>query len=549
MAAAIACGSNGADATDTPVVAPGGESDAAAGDAGGEGDAGGSPDAATANALPLAVNALVLAGAPPDAAPVPLYRLRTPSGTTAAVAFRQSGATVEALDQAGRAIWTKEIGPGALFGGFDVDGDGLVDLGIVRAKDTATPCYGKPLAERTIDLVLGASGVVIPKIVPPLTDICWNFGYATEQWTVLAALFGAGSRDLVLQPQYTSTNANAFNPYAEGKAWVVGVENGVAVTRGTMTMPTVPAYDAFPAAQLAAQGGQTKHYAASHVPNGLVVGSGDAARLLFFTSGRAVQYGMSSPFTLLADRPWLTGNRADLVGRNYGLVMPDPRAPDEVALVAGTGAVSLFEDMHTGQMAFDRNGQIERHVAVYDARTNTVDDRFYSYSHDGNDAFLYEGRTAYPNGVWLAAPNAAASRLVYDVYQGGHWHAIVTTAGTTTTDVDVRDLFVWDVRDVDGDGELDVVASPSRDASDPDVPGYYFAKWRTVIFRWDEAARTLVPKKTVEGAIPWLVASFRDATRSTSFGFTYPVLTVATDDGGVALVLRKNDGTRLLARP
>jgi hypothetical protein len=66
--------------------------------------------------------------------------------------------------------------------------------------------------ERTIDLVLGASGAVVPNVVPPLTDICWNFGYATEQWTVLAALFGGGSRDIVLQPQYTSTNENAFNP-------------------------------------------------------------------------------------------------------------------------------------------------------------------------------------------------------------------------------------------------------------------------------------------------------------------------------------------------
>lgn len=535
---AVACGSSSDDAAEATVLGPGADRDAASPDGAAGDDASAGAEAGAGRPLPPAVNALVPPGAPPDAAPVPLYRLRTPNG--AAIAFRQSGATVEALDQSGRVIWTKDVGAGALFGGFDVDGDGIVDLGLVRAKDTTTPCYGKPLAERTIDLVLGASGAVVPKVVPPLTDICWSFGYATEQWTVLAALFGAGSKDLVLQPQYTSTNENAFNPYSEGKAWVVGVENGAAVTRGTMTMPTVPAYDAFAAAQLNAQTGTTKHYAASHVPNGVVVGAGDAARLLFFTSGRAVQYAMAAPFALTADRPWLTGGRTDLVGRNYGLVMPNPLAPDKVALVAGTGAISLFEDMRTGQMAFDKNGQIERHVAVYDAKTNTVDDRFHSYSHDGNDAFLYEGRTAYPNGVWLA------SRLVYDVYQGGHWHTIVTTPGATTTALDVRDLFVWDVRDVDGDGELDVIASPSRDLSDADVPGYYFAKWRTVIFRWDEGTKTLVPKKTVEGAIPWLVASFRDATRSTSFGFTYPALTVATDDGGVALVLRKADGTRLL---
>src|SRR5688572_32132813 len=191
-------------------------------------------------------------------------------------------------------------------------------------------------------------------------------------------------------------------------------------------MPTVPAYDAFAAAQREPHGSGTDHYPASHVPNGLVVGSDADTRLLFFTSGRVVQYETASPFALTKDRPYLTANRTDLVGRNYGLVMPDPKKPERVALIAGTPASTLWEDMRTSKMQTDPNGAIERHVSIYDAKANTVDDRFFSYMHDGNDAYLYEGRTSFANAAWIAAPNATESRLLFNVYQGGHWHTIVT---------------------------------------------------------------------------------------------------------------------------
>ena len=502
------------------------------------------PDAAPSRALAPGVNALVLPGASPSDPPVPLTPLRAPSGALLAIAFQQSGPRVTARDQDGAVVWSSEIGEGSLFGGFDADDDGVPDLALVRAKPLATPCYGKPLQERTIDVVRGRTGEVVRDVTKPLSDVCWNFGYATEQWSVLAGLFGGGARDLVLVPQYTSTNENALTPYSEGKAFVVRLENGGAVVaRGAMTMPTVPAYDAFPAAKPEPHGTGTNFYAASHVPNGLVVGAGDAARLLFFTSGRVVQYAMTPPFDLVADRAYLTAWRTDLVGRNYGLVMPDPKRPERVALVTGASTFALWEDARTGKMQTDPYAGIERHVSIYDATANTVDDRFYSYAHDGNDAFLYEGRTTHPDGVWLAAKDEAASRLVFDVYQGGHWHVIVTEPGKTTTALDLKDLFVWDVRDLDGDGEPEVIASPVRDATDPNTDGWYFPKPRTVVFRWDAATKALVPKATVEGALPWLVASFRNGSRSSSAGYLYPVL-VAEDGGKRGLVLRRSDGTR-----
>ncbi len=529
IAVLAGCGDSGA-----PAVGSDGGADAfveTGADAGPDGS-----DGSVVAPLPPGVNALLL---PNQTAPLPLYRLAAPVGTTTAIAFAYDGTTLEAFDQRAASLWKKAVGPGAMFGGFDADGDGVVDVALVRATELPTACYGKPLHERTIDVVLGKDGTLFPKIVPPLSDICWNFGYATEQWSVLAALFGRGSRDLVLVPQYTSTNANALNTYDVGRAFVFGLEGGGFVKRGEMIMPTTPAYDALPLAQPEPHGSGTDYCAASHVPNGMVVGQGAATRLLFFTSGRAVQYDMTTPYALTADRPWLTAGRKDLVGRNYGLVMPDPAAPERVLLVNGATTHALFADMLSGTMTEDPYGGIERHVAVYDAKANTVDDRFFSYAHDGNDAFLYEGRLTHPNGAWVQ------SRAIFDVYQGGHWHTIVTTPGGTATAFDARDLFVWDVRDLDGDGELDVVATPSRDPSDPDVPGYYFVKWRTVLMRWDEPSKTLVPKRTIAGAIPWLVASFRDFERSSSGGFLYPALTVA-QGSAPALVLRQSDGGRLV---
>ena len=62
-----------------------------------------------------------------------------------------------------------------------------------------------------------------------------------------------------------------------------------------------------------------------------------APRTVFFTSSRVVQYALEefNPKQLLADHPFLTDNRTDIVGRDYGLVAQDPSAPDLVAAVFG----------------------------------------------------------------------------------------------------------------------------------------------------------------------------------------------------------------------
>lgn len=84
--------------------------------------------------------------------------------------------------------------------------------------------------------------------------------------------------------------------------------------------------------------------------------------------------------------------------------------------------------------------------------------------------------------------------------------------------------------------------SPSRDPEDPDVPGYYFVKWRTVLSHWDEATRALVEDRTIDDAIPYLQATFRLPDRTTSHGYLYPALTARTPDG-LALLVWERAGT------
>jgi hypothetical protein len=124
----------------------------------------------------------------------------------------------------------------------------------------------------------------------------------------------------------------------------------------------------------------------------------------------------------------------------------------------------------------------------------------YSYAHDAGDGHQYEGRVVSPNDVMVSRDGP--SRIAYNVYQGGHWRLHVSQPGATGDALVLDDVFLWDIRDLDQDGVAEWVMSPSRDPDEPNVPGYYFVKWRAVLAHWDEAARAVVPLSTIEGAIP-----------------------------------------------
>lgn len=487
------------------------------------GGAGGVPDS------PPPGNAIVLQ----DGSVLPLYPVTAAEPAPRAVAFQQAGSVVTALDEDALPLWEKDLGEGGLFGGFDFDADGFPDLGLVRSQDTGAPCGAQTMIDTWLDVASGATGD-LHALVPAEPAICWNFSgtiYPTTQWSNLGVLFGKGTSALATSPYYAT----------KGAFWSW---NGTSFDQtGTFEYPSTAAYDAtYTNDQPNAYGQGQSFVQYSHTANGLFTEVSGEPRLVFFTSSRAVEYAVEpeSASQLRADIPYLTGGRTDIAGRNYGLVEPDPGAPDHLALVAGTSADTVYSDMVTGAMTSDPWGQIERHVSIVHLAAGTVEDRFFSYAHDNADGDQYEGRVVYPNSPFVRVPGGP-SRLAFNVYEGGHWRLHVTVPGGTADAVVLDDLFLWDIRDLEGDGLDDWVLSPSRDPSDPDVPGYYFVKWRTVLARWTEATLSLHSQLPIEGAIPWLAPTFRLPGKTTSRSSLYPAL-VARLGPVLELLLRGPDG-------
>ena len=163
----------------------------------------------------------------------------------------------------------------------------------------------------------------------------------------------------------------------------------------------------------------------------------------------------------------------------------------------------------------DAWGGIERHVTLYDTATNTLDDHFFSLAHDRkmsttasrfarvqtivlNKAStlsaatrpvpfqLFENRTAF--GARIHVPQAGVggstpSRLAYNVYKQGRWVVHITEPGSLAVAVELEHLLLWDMRDLDGDGKVEWVLSPTE---------AYLPKFRTQVARWDEGTRALV---------------------------------------------------------
>jgi hypothetical protein len=285
----------------------------------------------------------------------------------------------------------------------------------------------------------------------------------------------------------------------------------------------------------------------------LITALGSWNRAVFFTSGRVVQY-IVTPFNasqLLHDYPYLSGGRLDMAGRNYGLVQIDPNNPQHVILVSGAPSQNLLSHVKAGAMPpcnAEGDGcdwaNIERHVSVYNMRNNTLQDRFYSYAHDHSNSHIWEGRVVYPANAMIKTGTGRSSRIGYNVYSLGHWYFHISEPGGTQDRYALRDLFVWDIRDIDGDGGDEIIASPTRWASDPDVPGYYFPKFFTTMYRWNESTLSLPAIKSFPGLIPELAPRFREKMISSSEGYLYPVQIL--EEAGVTKMMMYNGVVPLL---
>lgn len=461
----------------------------------------------------------------------------TGSATVDAVGYRLHSGSLEAYDQSGTLLWSTSTTGTALNGGYDFDADGWPDVAVVVSSSTGTTCGSDPLLTTTLHFYRGATGTVLTPL-SPMNDKCWSFPgttYPTHQWSELAPLWGDETSTLFAAPYYADTG------------WYLQYGSGSFSTLGALYYPSISAYDAtYTNSAPNTYPTGTDYILNSHVANGLITQVSGQNRAVFWTSGRVVQYalGSLSASQLIADKPYLTGGRTDIAGRNYGLVSVDPNSPSTISLLSGTSNYSLYQDARDGAITHDPWGGIERHVSVYNAAANTVDDRFFSYAHDNSDGDKYQYRVSYPAHPWVE--RSGSSRLAYNVFRDGRWRLHVSQPGSTTSLYELDDVFLWDIIDLDGDGVDEWLISPTRSASDPIGPSYYLPKWQTSSYHWNESTLTLTSGTTWSGVIPYLTKSFTTANTTSSDGYLTGAQVYV--DGGARKVLMLDSGGSIVSR-
>lgn len=470
-----------------------------------------------------------------------IYQVSDPGASNSYVYFEMSNGTVSAYDENENTLWSQYVGSntsGALFGGFDFDSDGWTDVGIVRVNNSSQYCGPHLMTESYITFIRGKTGQLVGGL-SPLLDYCFDQDanssnwYPVQQWVSHAVYFGKSNPALFLSPQY-ATNSWFFT------------FNGSSFTSDYLIYPSTSDFNFY---YTNAQANPFGAPVDSHTANGLFVPVPGGERLLFFTSGRVLQYDIEAfnSGQLVYDYTFLSGGITDHSGRNYGLVSVDPNYSN-VALISGAGAISLYQDTLNGTMQYDRLGGLARHVTVYNYLNNSLSDKFYSYeSNSVNGPYLYENRVVHPANPFIKVGANQPSRIAYNVYAQGHWYMHISYPGSTQDRYALADVFVWDIRDIDGDGVDEIIASPTRWSTEPNVPGYYYSKFHTNIYHWDEANESLTNIKSYSGLIPNLTNRFREplTTSTNSSGFLTPVQ-VLNQNGVVKLVLRNSSSIQVV---
>jgi hypothetical protein len=449
-----------------------------------------------------------------------LFPLKSP--LEGGVAFALGTEILRAFDENGTELWVAETGTGALFGGFDFDDDGWPDAGLVQTEEIGEVCGVDQVKNSWVRLISGQTGLIVDAIAP-MKDICWVFEsptgeiaiYPTQQWVSQSILWGPNGGVLGVGPQY-STQSYFFE-------W-----NGVSgFDSEYFTYPSTSAFDsAYTAAQPNAYENGNSFIEFSHVANGLMLEHENKNKLVFFTSGRVLQYEVA-PFSeaqLLVDHPYLNGNRALLGSRNYGLMSRNPDNPDEVVLIAGTDTYSVQQDLiQEEQGSFDYLGQLERHVTRYNMATDELEHRFFSCANDDNG--VYQNRIAYPATALISSADGTPSRIAYNVYTDDHWHLHISEPGTTIDSYRLIDVFLWDIVDIDGDGVEEWFISPTGILANSNTAGAYFPKWEFGVYHWSEESLNLEMQKYWSDRLPLLKLMGQEAEKTSSMSYLAPILT------------------------
>ncbi len=478
----------------------------------------------------------------------PIYPVDDPNSKVEAISFARlwkDGASLfVATDvNTGQELWSAGLGADTgyaqLFGGFDFDGDGWKDIGAVRSTETGK-CNGTyPLLDTSLVFYRGRTGEMVEGTMPE-PAICWVYGYPTESWGILGVIFGEHTNTIALSRYFQHPAGDPIVPAVpdDDEPYFAGFNGTSFDELGIFQFPSTPVYgDTYTASEPNPWGAPYDHQWNSHVANGLMVEVDGQDRLLYFTSGRVVQYevGPLAADQLVVDHPYLTGDRTDIAGRTYGLVMIDPNYPQNLSLLSGATANSVYFDMRNGkEMEWDKWGNIERHLTVYDYVNDDLEDRFFSYAHNGGwgkERTL--NRLTFPDNPYVTVAAGSPSRLAYNVFDGERWQLHVSQPGSVDDFKVIPNQFLWDITDLDEDGTEEWLISPA--------PGGYTTQWKTVIYQWNEGAGSLARKATYDDGIPYLVESFREPTQTSSMGYLYPVATAAGNGGMKLFLLDAND--------
>lgn len=535
------------------------------GDGGGTGEPIGGDDGACAAQAPVETpkgllgNAMIAA----NGTLRPLYTV-TGDANVKQVSYRYYGTDLTAETATCRELWTKSHVLGAPFGGFDFDGDGYPDLYYIHMEATAEKCATKTIQQSAIDFVSGRDGKLYQNVVGPTPDKCIptandNKGVVYTQWNHRSVIFGAAGKRFAIEPYVPPDGIDDTIP----GTFLFELQPAISKIASVLeyVFPSYPRYDSTysnAAFTKWSPTGPNKYKIHSHQGQGLIVEYQGSRRLLLFTSGRVVQYdvlntlaGNASMAKLVQDTPYLSNNNTSLNGYNYGLVATDPGDARKVVLLGGTSNYSLFYDTVNGKQGYDVGGLTERHITLYDFVQNQLSDVAFRVTDDP-----YYNRIVYPNQPFIRMPpvggQAVPSRVAYNVYNlngNGRWEVHITAPGNVQSELPtvLTDMYLWDVRDVDGDGIDELFISPTS--------GYY-ARFETQIYHWkattpppanDPSGGTLERDTTYDlsaggGGIPYLASFHREPGRYAMYGYVYPVATVV-QNGILKLVLMKSDKT------
>ncbi len=468
------------------------------------------------------------------------------------------GPVVERLALDGSVIWSwrsddPDLSVASVAQVGDFTADGTPDVIVAAYEPTGESCGGHAMHESWIMFFDGATGArELP--ASPLEDICWSFPsatYPTRQYSVTTVTLvdfapGWAGLEPVLFPYYASMGW-VLNRGARGSWVMLQAETDPAFRH--LYFPSTTAFDSdyldangVPCAASPWGGGHC-YVENAHVANPILLEGGN---LLVLTSGRAVSYRPDLSPT--GDIVWTTGGRTDHGGRNYGLLTRFyVDGAEHVTLHGGCTAMEMKAAIREGDGALAVHGNplchIHRHYEIFRITDGVVTghtSRFYSYASTPG---VHEGRLQYPRHAVFDVGPAGPTFTAYNLYLAGRWHLRIGDPRLPDTpSTDLVDTFLWDVRDLDGDDEPELLVTELPSTAAAGSAESLVPPWSMTVLRFDGTSTTTMG--TLEGWLPAHALQLNRTNARSSDGFMFPAaVTDLENDGVLELVVEARDGT------